>query len=293
MLGLFFSLIGIVLVRIITLPFVGLFVILRGRKEFSCLSCGMLSRRYPPLSMGAGSRMRCGYCGQKTLIPSNSPAAQQVMARSVTPPVTHFVPSVPRLRRSKIALYLLLIFGVPAAIWFIVYASNAPTSAPTPLAATTAEPAQPTQDNAPQTSEVTDSETTQTPEESQNDKQEDLGWTAMKIAVNGTPTAFNEQKNLRFDSVIVMPDDTVCLSVHDANPRAAEIGLVEPSALIYLPRRGGGEIFGVTDVTVSIWTRECIDQQGGVDVLPDIEAHVNKFQHYMNDLEQQLKSSQQ
>jgi len=65
------------------------------------------------------------------------------MGKSVTPPVTPFVPSAPRPRRSKIALYLLLIFGVPATIWFIVYAANTPTSVPTTPSETTAEPAKP------------------------------------------------------------------------------------------------------------------------------------------------------
>jgi hypothetical protein len=65
------------------------------------------------------------------------------MAGSVTPPVTPFVPPAPRPQRSKNALYLLLIIGIPAAIWLIIYAANAPTSVPTTPDATTAEPAQP------------------------------------------------------------------------------------------------------------------------------------------------------
>ena len=73
------------------------------------------------------------------------------MAGSVTPPVTFFVPPSHRTQRAKIALCLLLIFGFPAAIWFIVYVANSSTSAPaTPAtpAATNAEPAQPTPDNS-------------------------------------------------------------------------------------------------------------------------------------------------
>jgi hypothetical protein len=170
MLSLFFSFIGIGLViGIITLPFVGLFVVLKGRKEFSCLSCGMLSRRYPPLSMGTGFRMRCGYCGQPTLIPSNLPAAQQVMAGSVTPLVTPFVPPVPlsavaipnprvgtgappsprRMGRAgKLATILGVIFL--CLVLFVIFMPKArtpdsPQSAPN---ATTAKPVQPAANNS-------------------------------------------------------------------------------------------------------------------------------------------------
>ncbi len=285
MLGLFISLIGIGLViGIIALPFAGLFVILRGRKEFSCLSCGMLSRRYPPLSMGAGFRMRCGRCGQKTLIPSNSPAAQQVITGSVTPPVTPFFPPVPRPHRSKIALYLLLIFGVPTAIWLMVYAPNTPTSVPTTPAATTAEQAEPTLDNAPQTPQATDNEATQTPDETEEDKQLDLGWDAIKALVQGLRVDSPEYENLRFDTVVVMPDNTVCLSIFngDTVTDPEQIGRV---AFVYV----GGKVYQVhrDGVTVDLWTRECVNQRG-INVYPKIEGDFARTQQGFNQLEQQL-----
>lgn len=120
---------------LVTLPFALVAAMIRGRKQHLCLRCKTVFRWR--------GRYRCPVCYSQDITPVKSPAAQQVMAGSVTPPVTPFVPSAPRPRRSKIALYLLLIFGVPAAIWFIVYAANTPTSAPTTPAATTAESAQP------------------------------------------------------------------------------------------------------------------------------------------------------
>jgi hypothetical protein len=227
--------------------------------------------------------MRCGYCGQPTLIPSNSPGAQQVMGKSATPPS----PMFPKPGISRAVWRFIAWGGAIAVGFYILLIVSGFFGTPLPSAP---------QEAPPQTSQATDTSNAPTPQESQNDKQEDLGWTVMKIAVNGTPTAFNERENLRFDSVIVMPDDVVCLSIHDAHPLLGwngEPAVVEPNALIYLPRSGGGDLLAVNDMTLDFWKRYCVHQQGGVDVLPGIEAHVNNFQQYMNDLEQQAKSSQQ
>jgi hypothetical protein len=324
MLFIFFSFIGIVLViAIIMWPLAGLFMILRGKKEFSCLSCGILSQRYPPLSMGAGFRLRCSYCGQKTLIPSNSPAAQQGMGKILIPPVTPMpicircgfrsvegarfccscgavvsavapISSQPErntVSARTVILVALFILGITGAIWALIVAeAGTPTSTP---AGTTAKPAQPTPDNTLQTPQATDNEATQTLEEAEKDKQLKLGTDAMVTAWQWTPVAFNERENLRFDAVIVMPDDTVCLSIHDAHPFP---GVEEPNALISLQDKGvppGRRLYPVNNVSFDLWTRECVNQPGGIDVEPEILERFNLIKQHMEELNQRLHNSQQ
>jgi hypothetical protein len=326
MLFLFFSFIGIVLlIAIITWPFAGLFMILKGKKEFCCFSCGMLSQRYPPLSMGAGFRMRCGYCGQKTLIPSNSPTAQQGMGKSVTPPVTPMpictrcgfrnvegarfcgncgaqvsaaaIPNLP-VWTGALPPPVFLKPGISRAVWrfiglgsaiavgiFILLVIIGTLLPSAPNQSNASQPSAP-QATPPQTSQATDSEATQTPEETEKDKQLKLGADAMVTAWQGTPIAFNERENLRFDAVVIMPDNTVCLWIHDANPTP---GVEEPNALMTF----GGKLVAVNYVTFDLWTRKCLNREGGVGVLPEILDRFNQIEPQMDDLNEQLHNSQQ
>jgi hypothetical protein len=144
----------------------------------------------------------------------------------------------------------------------------------------TAEPAKPTQDNAPQKTQATDSEAAQTPKEAEEEKQLGLVLKAWGEVYKATPTTFNERQNLRIDAAVVMRDDTVCFSVHDAHPFP---GVVEPDAFVYLPHQGNGNLYAVTDVTFDLWTRECVNQQGGVDVGAEIKAAANQLQQESTD----------
>jgi zinc-ribbon domain len=229
----------------------------------------------------------CGNCG-----------AQVSVMAIPNPPVWMSTPPPPMFPKPGISRAVWRFIGWGSAMAVGIFILLVIIGTLLPSASNQSDASQP---SAPQTasthtSQATDTSNIPTPQESKNDKKEDLGWTVMKIAVNRTPTAFNERENLRFDSVIVMPDDVVCLSIHDAHPLLGwngEPAVVEPNALIYLPRSGGGDLLAVNDMTLDFWKRYCVHQQGGVDVLPGIEAHVNNFQQYMNDLEQQTKSSQQ
>lgn len=331
MLGLLFSIIGIGLaIGIITSPIVALLVILKGKKEFSCLSCGMLSRRYPPLSIGFGFRLRCTYCGQRTLIPSNLPSAQQAMGKSVTPPVTHMpictkcgfnngegarfcghcgapvstvaIPNPPVWTGAPPPP----VFpkpGISRAVWrFIAWGSaiaagisillvitgtllpSAPnhSDASQPSATQHPSPAQEAQNPAP-----TKNDPAQTPEETEKDEQVKLGADAMLATWRMMPLAFNEQENLRFDAVVVMPNNTVCLWVHDANPVP---GVIYPTALFYYPR--SKTLLSLSDVTFDLWMRECKKQEG-VGVEPDIEADFNQIREKTYGLNQALHDAQQ
>jgi hypothetical protein len=158
---------------------------------------------------------------------------------------------------------------------------------------TTTGPAQPTPDNTLQTPQATDNEATQTLEEAEKDKQLKLGTDAMVTAWQWTPVAFNERENLRFDAVIVMPDDTVCLSIHDAHPFP---GVEEPNALISLQDKGvppGRRLYPVNNVSFDLWTRECVNQPGGIDVEPEILERFNLIKQHMEELNQRLHNSQQ
>ena len=108
----------------------------------------------------------------------------------------------------------------------------------------------------------------------------------MTAAWEGTPVAFNERENLRFDAVIVMPDDTVCLWIHNAHPVR---GVEEANALF----SWGGKLLPMNDMTFAPWTQKCVDQQGRINVLPELEDNANQLQQKMNDLNQQLHDAQQ
>jgi hypothetical protein len=139
---------------------------------------------------------------------------------------------------------------------------------------------------APLTPQATDNEATQTPDEAKKDKQLKLGADAMVTAWKGTPVAFNERENLRFDAVVIMPDNTVCLWIHDANPTP---GVEEPNALMTF----GGKLVAVNYVTFDLWTRKCLNREGGVGVLPEIMDRFNQIEPQMDDLNEQLHNSQQ
>ncbi len=108
----------------------------------------------------------------------------------------------------------------------------------------------------------------------------------MVTAWKGTPVAFNERENLRFDAVVIMPDNTVCLWIHDANPTP---GVEEPNALMTF----GGKLVAVNYVTFDLWTRKCLNREGGVGVLPEIMDRFNQIEPQMDDLNEQLHNSQQ
>ena len=113
MLGLLLTIIGVgLLIAFISWPVPLLFMILRGKREFYCLSCGMLSRSYPPLRMAHGFRRRCAYCGQRTLIPSDLPAAQEAMGKSATPPAPLTEPEVSRRTWRIVGWGIVIVGGV-------------------------------------------------------------------------------------------------------------------------------------------------------------------------------------
>jgi hypothetical protein len=49
----------------------------------------------------------------------------------------------------------------------------------------------------------------------------------------------------------------------------------------------------VTAASFDLWTQKCVDQQGGINVLPELENNANQLQQKMNDLNQQLHDAQQ
>ncbi len=172
-------------------------------------------------------------------------------------------------------------------------------------------PSAPNQSDASQTSQPlavhgTVNNSAPTPEEAEKAKRLKLGIEAMTQTWQGTPTAFNERENLRFDAVIVMPDDTVCLWIHDAHPVPPGVeetnalftvhgtipptpGVEEPNALA----PSGQVLLAMNDVTFYQWKRECTNQQGGINVLPELENNANQLQQKMNDLNQQLHDAKQ
>ena len=103
-------------------------------------------------------------------------------------------------------------------------------------------PLAPNQSNASQSSapiqEIQGSALTQkdsapTPEEALKAKQLNLRIQAMTAQWDATPVVFHERDKLRFDSVIVMPDNTVCLWIHIENSElgaGAIPGINEPNA---------------------------------------------------------------
>jgi hypothetical protein len=187
----------------------------------------------------------------------------------------------------NVILGALFILGITGAIWaFIIAEAGPPTSTP---AATTAEPAKPTKNNASQTQQATDNGATQTPDETREDKQLKLGWDAIKALVQGLRVDSPVYENLRFDNVVVMPDDTVCLSIFngDTVTDPEQIGRI---AFVYL----GGQIHQVhrDGMTVDLWKRECVNQQG-INVYPQIEGRINQMQQKMHDLNEHLHNSQQ
>ena len=213
----------------------------------------------------------CGNCG----------AQVSAVANSYPPLRTGAPPHLRRMGSARIFGFVLLLLIVVMAIVFFHNDYKTWTSGGSSLfdwvefekrwVAPFAKQAQPTQDNAPQTTQETDNEAMQSPKEAEKVKQVNLGADAMLATWRVTPLAFNEQENLRFDAVVVMPNDTVCLWVHDANPVP---GVIYPTALFYYPR--SKTLLSLSDVTFDLWMRECKKQEG-VGVLPDIEANFNQI----------------
>ena len=56
---------------------------------------------------------------------------------------------------------------------------------------------------------------------------------------------------------------------------------------------GAANYYSMNDMTFDPWTRKCTNQQGGINVLPELEDNANQLQQKMNDLNQQLHDAQQ
>lgn len=209
----------------------------------------------------------CGNCG----------APVSVVAIP-SPPVWTGAPSpvFPKPGISR-AMWRFIGWGSAIAVGIFILLIIIGNLVPSPPATPAATTAQPAQGNASQTPQATDNEAAKTPEKIEEEKQVDLFLDAVKLAWQGTPTTFNERQNLRIDAGIVMPDDTICLWIHDAHPFP---GVKEPNALFYLR---GRDLLAVNDVTFDRWTRECINQQGGVDMETELKNAANQLQQESTD----------
>ena len=150
----------------------------------------------------------CGNCGA------------QVSAVAIpNPPVWTGTPPPPVFPKPGIsrAVWRFIGWGSAIAVGIFILLVIIGTLLPSaPNQSDASQPSAPTQET--QGSAPTQNDSAPTPEEAEKVKQFNLGLWAMTTAWEGTPVAFNEHENLRFDAVIVMPDDTVCLWIHDAHP---------------------------------------------------------------------------
>ena len=223
----------------------------------------------------------CGNCGT------------QVSALAIpNPPVWTGMSSPPVFPKPGISRAVWRFIGWGSAIavgifiLLIIIGSLLPSA---PNHSNASQPSAPTQEI--QGSAPTQNDSAPTPEEALKAKQFNLGIQAMTTQWEATPVIFHEREKLRFDAVIVMPDDTVCLWVHIKNSElgaSAIPGVNEPNTSFLL----GKNLFPVTTATFNLWTQKCVDQQGGINVLPELEDNANQLQQKMNDLNQQLHDTQ-
>ncbi len=287
--------------------------IVKGRKQYLCLRCKSVYR--------GNHHYRCPICYSQDITPIKSPAAQQAMSQCLTPTAQHMlicakcgfnnvesarfcghcgspvataavpnplvwtgVPYPPMFPNPRISLasWRFIAWGSTIAVGIFILLVIIGTLLPSlPNQSGASRP------SAPQSSAPIQNDPAQTPKETEKDEQVKLGADAMLATWRVMPLAFNEQENLRFDAVVVMPNDTVCLWVHDANPVP---GVIYPTAFFYYPR--SKTLLSLSDVTFDLWMRECKNQEG-VGVEPDIEADFNQIREKTYGLNQALHDLQQ
>lgn len=258
------------------MPFAAAWTLVSPRKQRFCLQCHSTDAlRWPYV---------CKVCRSRKTISAAAPIASE-FAAIPNPAMGMGAPPHPQFPKPGISRSNWRFIGWGSAIAVGIFAlfviiGNLLPSPPSQLripASTQSTPAATNvQANAPHAAPATDDQDAQTPEETEEDKQDDTGWKAIELvyqALSRDPSILHESERLRFDAVVVMPDKTVCLPVHFVGNSALLNAVQEPSAFFYIDARK--ELFAETDVSMSLWTQECIDQQGGIDVFPDIENHIN------------------
>jgi hypothetical protein len=223
----------------------------------------------------------CGNCG----MPVSAVATPNPPVWMGTPPPPVFPKSGISLTSRRFIAWGSAIVGI--FILLIIIGNLLPSS---PNQSDASQPSPPTQEI--QGSALTQKDSAPAPEEAIKAKQLNLGIQAMTAQWDATTVVFHEREKLRFDAVIVMPDDTVCLWVHIKNSElgaSAIPGVNEPNTSFLL----GKNLFPVTAASFDLWTQKCVDQQGGINVLPELENNANQLQQKMNDLNQQLHDAQQ